>query len=156
MFKIKSTKVFLFIIVLFSLIVFLLIKNYYHFATHNTSNNNGEWESSLTFRLGNNTLIGDPFHLGIVNQPFVSGKEYAITWYLWGDQDDLVKEPFKLIATKPTGQNYTLVENYAIAYGTEGSNAQVPTLFTIPSPGIWQLSVYINNDFFGSIVLNVE
>jgi hypothetical protein len=125
----------------------------------NTDGNNNStepnWAVSRTFKFGEHTMIGQPSKLGIIEATFIAGKQQGIHWFFWGDQSELVKGTFKLIAQKRGLQPIILVENSAIAYGTKGAEAQVPMLLTLPSDGLWKLNVYIDNKLYGSVVVKV-
>lgn len=56
----------------------------------------------------------------------------------------------------PCGSRITLTDNQAIAYGTNQTDAQVPTLFTLPSSGVWKFIVFVDREKYGEIVVKVE
>ncbi|MGM0885024.1 MAG: DUF4871 domain-containing protein [Bacillota bacterium] len=154
----------LLVVLVFSPKIYTLFeeKSYYNivgfdkaYEINNNKISEQEWETSPLFKVGEYTMIGQPSKLGIIDTTFISGKQRGIHWFLWGEQTELVKGTFKITATKQGKQPITLIENYAIAYGTKGSDAQVPTLITIPSSGLWKFDAYIDDGVYGSIVINV-
>ncbi|UJF35285.1 DUF4871 domain-containing protein [Paenibacillus hexagrammi] len=115
-----------------------------------------EWKTSPIFSVGERTMVGQPAKIGILDTAFIAGKQKGVHWFLWGDQKKLVKGTFKLTASTQGARPLTIVENYAIAYGSEGVDAQVPTLMSIPSPGLWKLVAYVDDEIYGSIVIRVS
>lgn len=114
-----------------------------------------DWETSPAFSIGERTMIGQPSKIGISDTDFIAGKQKGVHWFLWGDKETLVKSTFKLTAKSQEVKPINIVENYGIAYGTDGVDAQVPTLVTIPSPGLWKFNAFVDNKLYGSIVIRV-
>jgi hypothetical protein len=152
-FKMKKTLITIILVMLLLLIVVNVNdKN----AKETNEISEQDLEISPKFEVGEHTMIGKKSKLGIIETTFVSGKEQGVYWLLWGKTNDLVKGTFRLTAKTEGSQPITLADNQAIAYGTKGADAQVPTVITIPSSGLWKFNVYINEELFESIVVDVH
>lgn len=114
-----------------------------------------DWEISPIFKVGESTMVGEPSKIGILDTAFTAGKQKGVHWFLWGEQEDLVKRTFKLMASTQGTKPITVVENYGIAYGSNGAEAQVPTLLTIPFPGLWKFDAFVDDEKYGSIIIRV-
>ncbi len=113
------------------------------------------WAVSPVFQVGDQTMIGQPSKIGIMDPAMIAGKQMGIHWFLWGEPEELVSKSFALTARTQGSEPISIVKNSAIAYGTDGADAQVPTLITIPSPGTWKFDAYVGGALFGSIVIEV-
>jgi len=114
------------------------------------------WELSPSFEAEEHQFVGQPNKVGIIEAAFTKGKQTGLHWYLWGDQEKLVKGSFKLTASRQGDLPLTLMDHYAIAYGTNGADAQVPSVITIPSSGLWKFDAYVDDEIYGSVVVEVD
>lgn len=117
---------------------------------------NGDWIISPTFNIGEHKIRGENLKFGIVDSPITAKKQIGIHWLLWGEQDELVRKSFKLTAVKEhSTKELLLLNDYAIAYGDNGAVAQVPSLITFPTEGVWKITSYLDDRKFSTIYINV-
>jgi hypothetical protein len=136
---------------------------------------NPELEVSSTFSIpvtfeegkdGEYILVGEKgklaFQIGsrsenetIELSPIVANKPDKYMWYLWGD--DLTKKPFKVIGTNmDTEEDLVVVEDTVLGAELNGADAHIPSLMEFPTVGLWKLDAYIDEELFGSIVVEIK
>ncbi|GGB71928.1 hypothetical protein [Fictibacillus barbaricus] len=149
-------------------------------STHMTSVSK-DWQVSPTFKVNNYVMVGEEGRLGFIvgpfqskkgelldKQPFIAGKGSKFMWHLWGKPEEL-KGKFKVEAVNQKGERqkvliinskktYEFVWHYPSVGGrNNGADAHVPSGMIFPKEaGLWRLNVYIGNELFGNIVVEVE
>jgi hypothetical protein len=89
---------------------------------------------------------------------FYAGHEQKYMWHLWGDEDELSGQ-FKVVGVnKETKEEVEVLK--ANIYGVSPNNnanadERIPSLMSLPYPGLWRLDAYIDEKLFGSIVVKV-
>ncbi|MDF2815688.1 MAG: signal peptidase [Paenibacillus sp.] len=126
------------------------------------------WEVSSTFTVSmpNSTgsvsplkLRGEKDKLAIVDQPIIARKPYQNYWFFWGKPEELDGIP-QIIGVR---QGNELNRRVVFAAGgmsgpiTGTSDGHIPpSNMIIPEPGLWRLEAYIGDQYFGSLVVNVQ
>jgi hypothetical protein len=114
---------------------------------------------------GQHVLIGEKGKLGfliasgandetIEIEPFQTNKPDKYMWYLWGE--NLKNKPFKVMGINiDTEQNVVFVEEITLGSELNGSDAHIPSNMEFPSDGTWKLEAYVDDQLFGTIMINV-
>jgi hypothetical protein len=77
-------------------------------------------------------------------------------WHFWGTPAEL-QGSLKITGTsKETGETITVFEADATGQPNNGADAHNPSMMSLPSPGLWQLEVFIGEKLFGSVVVEVH
>jgi hypothetical protein len=129
-------------------------------------------EPSPFFRSENITLQGKEGKIGILNNSsFTAGKGNKYMWHFWGTKEELSQKPFKVVAIDlKTEKEYpVLVEgagtvNEKLVWEYEGgpsgpvngADAHIPSYMELPTKGLWELNAYLDDEFFGSIIVSVK
>jgi hypothetical protein len=93
--------------------------------------------------------------MGITDTSFIRGKANKYLWFFWGEANQF-EGSIKILGNELESDDEVILFIANEIYGPhEGANAHLPTMIKIPSSGPWNLSVFINNIFFESIVVNV-
>ncbi|MFZ0446289.1 MAG: hypothetical protein WAM95_16970 [Bacillus sp. (in: firmicutes)] len=136
---------------------------------------NPELEVSSTFSIpvtfeegkdGEYILVGEKGKLafqigsGLENEtielsPIRAKQPNKYMWYLWGA--DLGNKPFKVIGTNAdTEEDLVVVEDRVLGAKFNGADAHTPSLMEFPTAGLWKLDAYIDEELFGSIVVEIK
>ncbi len=136
---------------------------------------NQNWDISPTFILpvtigdkgkGELTLIGKEGKLGLQVQQFIKGNQDKLFWYFWDDSPEetnqLIGKRIDIIGTTKEVANeeatvhelYSGMLNASISDNDKVANGH--SLITFPTEGIWKLDAYVDDKFFGSIVVEVQ
>ncbi len=122
---------------------------------------NKEWEISPLFKSGTYTMIGQEGRVGFIYDHsevtrFYPNKKQKYMWHFWGKVEEL-QGPLKVTGTsKDTGEQITVLSVATIGGPNNGADAHIPSLMSLPSPGLWRLDAYIGEKIFGSIIVQVQ
>ncbi len=134
----------------------------------NTENTDNGWSVSPTFEVGQSEVRGKENRLAIDNIPFTAKENDTYVIYFWGEQEELMKGPVKIEAVhESTGDTEKAIVDYA---GTEdeekvwetgspqvgGDQAHLTVNLSLPYEGLWRLDVFIADEKFDSIIVEVN
>ncbi|MBT2734514.1 hypothetical protein [Bacillus sp. ISL-7] len=77
-------------------------------------------------------------------------------WLFWGDLNKIVGNNLKVIASNEKGNKLTVIKANPIGGENWGAPASTPSGIELPTKGIWKLDAYINDNLFGTIVVDVK
>lgn len=125
-----------------------------------TDSENKEWEVSPLFKSGY-TMIGKEGRLGFIYDDsevtrFYPNKKQKYMWHFWGQSEEL-QGPLKITGTsKETGELITVFSVEAIGGSLNGADGHIPSIMSLPSPGLWKLETYFGGKLFDSITVQVH
>ncbi|XEC92524.1 hypothetical protein AB6A23_14045 [Paenibacillus tarimensis] len=145
-------------------------------SNENSEINAAEWRASPTFHIpvtfgdgtkGEYILVGEEGRIGFLTGglPMVTGKPNKYMWHLWGDTLDDTQQLFgKNIEirglSKETGEEILV---FTGSTGIPNPNipdnnhvARMPSSMSLPYAGLWRLDAYLEDELFGSIVVQVQ
>lgn len=114
------------------------------------------WEVSPLFTSGTYQLRGIPNKVGFIDAGFIAGKNNKYLWHFWGSEYEL-NGNFKVKALKKG--THQLIDVFSADYlggKNNGADHSIPSSMSLPTSGLWQLLVYMNDQLFGSIVIDVK
>ncbi|RHW41573.1 hypothetical protein D1B31_07600 [Neobacillus notoginsengisoli] len=132
------------------------------------------WNLSSEFKSSEGDyLLGEEGKAGLIGPEFKAGKIDKWLWHFWGDEKTIEGGNFKVVAIhKETGEKEkALVENAGtsneqkvweygkLAYspnGVRGSDSSMPSNMSLSTPGVWRLEIFIGENYFGAIVVDVK
>ncbi|MCH7323285.1 hypothetical protein LZ480_15520 [Solibacillus sp. MA9] len=138
------------------------------------SEENQQWDLSPEFETSTGEkLIGQKNKVGIIEGEFKAGVIEKWLWHLWGDGQTIKSGNFKVVAiNKDTGEKEKVLitdagtsnERKVWSYGeldyspngVRGSDSSRPSNVSFSKVGIWRLEVFIGDERFGSIVVDVK
>ncbi|WP_154665900.1 hypothetical protein [Paenibacillus pinihumi] len=150
------------------------------FMTGCASNNQyyaeeNSWKVSPLFVSGPYTMIGKEGRVGFIYNDtevnrFYPGKQQKYIWHFWGsdpqESQALQGKELKITAvSKATGQRLELMKTKVQRTGTYYAQSEiwdnepivrVPSLMSLPTPGLWRLDAFIGEQLFGSVVVRVH
>lgn len=114
------------------------------------------WETGPTFESGAYELRGVKGRLGFIDAGFTAGKPNKYMWHFWGREEQLDGS----IRIEAVRQNSNRVETIFAAerLGSplNGADAAIPSMMTLPEPGMWRLMAFVDDTLWGSVVVNVK
>jgi hypothetical protein len=115
------------------------------------------WQVSENFTTNGVDMRGGPERLALMDQPILAGQHQQHTIYFWGSINEVTGK-LTMLAVSEDGKSISLIpKTYIIpAAPLDGADNHVKSLFSIPTSGLWRLQVYIDDQVFGSIVINVK
>lgn len=138
------------------------------------SKENQQWDISTEFETPTgDKLIGQKDKVGIIGGVFKAGDIEKWLWHLWGDEQTIKSGNFKVVGiNKDTGEKEMVLitdagtanERKVWSYGeldyspngVRGSDSSRPSNLSFSKAGIWRLEVFIGDEHFGSIVVDVK
>jgi hypothetical protein len=114
------------------------------------------WEVSPLFTSGTYQLRGIPNKVGFIDAGFIAGKSNKYLWHFWGSEYEL-NGNFKVKALKKG--THQLIDVFSADYlggKNNGADHSIPSSMSLPTSGRWQLLAYMNDQLFGSIVIDVK
>lgn len=128
------------------------------------------WETSPTFDLLDedgsvvyaDRVVGVEGRIGflkrhdfIANAPETTGKMF---WYVWGDPKKLIRKPLVAMAVHQQTDTKIVLDQSQLSSGSlYGEDVNSLTSFKpFPLKGQWRIDVYIDGDFYESIVVHVK
>ena len=139
----------------------ILIAVLFLLAGCSAENENKDWKVSHLFKSSAYTMIGQEGRLGFIYDDgevvrFYPNKKQKYMWHFWGEPEEL-KGLLKVTGTnQETGKFITVFEDRGLGGPYNGADAHVPSLMSLPSPGLWELDAYIGEKLFGSITVQVH
>ena len=114
------------------------------------------WVNSPQFHSGDYQMTGTKNKIGIINPGFIAGKANKYMWHFWGTPEELTGS-VKIIALKQgSTELQPIFEGNPSLAQLNGANASMPSLMSLPTSGQWRLTVYVEDVWFGSIIVQVE
>ena len=114
---------------------------------------------SDTFTSGSYTMIGEKGKLGFIYDDattFEAGEPNKYMWHFWGEESEL-DGPFKVIGhNQETNEEIVAFESSELGGPNNGADAHTPSSMQLPSKGIWELDAYVDDELFGTVVVEVE
>lgn len=114
------------------------------------------WAESPTFASGAYMLRGVEGRVGIIDPGFIAGKGNKAMWHFWGNDKEIQGAVSIYGVQKGASVPLLLFESSETGGPNNGADAHMPSLMTMPTPGLWRLMAYIDGTLFGSIVVNVK
>ncbi|MFC4766621.1 DUF4871 domain-containing protein [Effusibacillus consociatus] len=128
------------------------------------------WEVSPSFKSNDREMRGIQGKIGILGPSFIAGKVDKFMWHFWGDRRVFDSRKVKIVAVnKRTGEKVqTLIQDAGtsnerkvweydgLGGPNNGADAHMPSNMSLPSSGVWRLNVYIGEEFFGSVIVEVQ
>lgn len=101
--------------------------------------------------------------------PIIAGKGNKYMWYFWGSEEEL-RGNLKVVGINEQGEKHKVLVQDAGSEKEEmvweysntsysplnGADGHRPSNMVFRTPGLWKLNIYINDRFFGDIVVKVE
>lgn len=114
------------------------------------------WEIGPTFKSGAYELRGAKGRLGFIDAGFAAGKPNKYMWHFWGGEEEL-DGVLKIEAVRK-GSNRIEPVFAAERLGSplNGADAAIPSMMTLPEPGMWRLMAFVDGALLGSVVVNVK
>jgi hypothetical protein len=114
------------------------------------------WDVSPLFTSGTYQLRGIPNRVGFIDAGFIAGRSNKYLWHFWGTEAEL-NGNFKVKALKKgTHQFIDLFSADYLGGKNNGADRSIPTSMSLPTSGRWKLLAYMNDQLFGSIVIDVK
>lgn len=114
---------------------------------------------SDTFTSGSYTMIGEKGKLGFIYDDATTleaGESNKYMWHFWGEESEL-DGPFKVIGhNQETNEEIVAFESSELGGPNNGADAHTPSSMQLPSKGIWELDAYVDDELFGTVVVEVE
>ncbi|MFD2923924.1 hypothetical protein [Halobacillus naozhouensis] len=102
-------------------------------------------------------VIGSKDGFGITgNFPMKADKQKKFFWFYWGEEN-IKNQPVKVMAYKKGSEELIKVFSGKFYEGAQINENEVnmPSYLMLPSPGVWNLLAYINDELSGNIVVEV-
>lgn len=120
------------------------------------------WEESPSFVAGKTPLKGIEGKVAIADSTFIAGEKNKQMWFFLDPQmpsGKLSIIALKQGSTKPTPilfQDETFEQTWTAPTPIHSNIKELPFLMSLPSPGLWVLNVYIDEEYYEQIVIQVE
>jgi hypothetical protein len=118
--------------------------------------NEPSWTISPLFKTGVYQVRGIEKNIGIIDNGFFAGKRNKFMWHFWGDEKKL-DGPFQVTAVKKGSNQIIHVFSASFLAGAlNGADRITVSSMSLPTPGLWRLMAYVNDQMLGSIVVDVK
>lgn len=120
------------------------------------------WQESPSFVEGKVPLKGIQGKIAMADSPFIANKPTEQMWFFFDStmpSGNLSMIALKQGFTTPTPvlfQNETSKQTWTVSHTIDSNTKELPLLMSLPSPGLWVLNIYIDENFYEQIVINVE
>ncbi|RKD21049.1 hypothetical protein BEP19_15330 [Ammoniphilus oxalaticus] len=116
------------------------------------------WEESPTFQSNGVVMRGIPDRLAIIDTPLKAGEEQDFSWHFWGHLDEVTGKLTVMAEQQDVKKTVVLIQKVYIlpAAPSNGADNHFPSMLSLPSPGLWKISVYIKDRYFDSIFVEVN
>ena len=116
------------------------------------------WQVSPTFSADGVTMRGLEGRLAIADMSIQSGKQSKVTWYFWGNPEEVTGKIAVIGNNQETQTSVTLMDKvYMIpSQPAHGAQNHWDMELFFPSAGTWKLDVFIDQQVFDSIVVPVS
>lgn len=133
-----------------------------------------EWETSPTFNIGEiskHEVQGEKGKLVVDNTPFIAGKTQKYMWYFWDNEEVLnagnvrieakhekTGEKHKALVTQTGTKDEKKIWEVNSPPGppNNGADAHMPSNLSLSYEGLWKLNVYIGDELFGNVIVEVS
>ncbi len=119
-----------------------------------------EFELSPSFAVSETDereMVGVEGSVGLLFGDFAAGEPSKQMWHFWGD--DLQN---KLLTVKAFHQEtdteinpFVREEEHRLSGPNNGADYHLPSLLKLTEPGIWKMDIYLNEEYYDSIVVDV-
>ena len=117
------------------------------------------WEdNSPTFSHEFGEMFGKKGSIGIIGSKMMFNYEQKWMWHFWGTEEISYKE-WEVKAFKEGNEkaiNPIIFKDEKLYPRGDEINGHARTKMYFPSPGLWKLKVYIDDEFFDEIIVNIE
>lgn len=110
------------------------------------------WEIAPDFDLNNTTVTGDIMSMGYVSSGFTAGQPNKFLWHFFAGGE--LKGPLRVDAVKQGTQDVRSILESNL--GGEYFNKTLPSTMELPEAGLWRLLVYVNDQFYDSMIVKVK
>ncbi|RKD25972.1 hypothetical protein BEP19_03340 [Ammoniphilus oxalaticus] len=123
------------------------------------STSNTDVELSPTFIVEGSEIQGIEGKIAIFPSEFIAEQTNKYLWHFWGVGDESFEFRVEAIDIQ-TGEKINPfpldVPTKVLPSPLRGAEATSPSSVTLPKSGIWQLDAYVNEELFGSIIVEVN
>lgn len=121
------------------------------------SNPNMNWQVSPEFISQGVKLRGEQGRIAIQDKQLKAGVQQQTKLFFWGFEDEVTGKMVIIGQSKETGDKTRLVETYSIpAKPTAGASNSEDLLLYFPNKGLWQLQVFIDQQPFANLIVDVQ
>ncbi|WLD94638.1 DUF4871 domain-containing protein [Alkalihalobacillus sp. AL-G] len=128
------------------------------------------WEPSSTFKTTENReMIGMENRIGVIcTTELKSNSPAKCMWHFWDDTLQTSKEYTvrvegimeennkKFPVLTPLDGEPTYTQKLGLMGSNNGAPFHLPSRLLFPHSGVWKVSIYFNDDYFDSIILDVK
>jgi Domain of unknown function (DUF4871) len=121
------------------------------------------WETSSTFESSGFKMLGKPQKVGIIYEPFESGKTKKYMWHFWGNNIPSgkltvlgLKEGTKTVKPVLELDGYLVWASRELGGANNGADAHIPSNLKVNGPGKWKLFIFIGETYIDYIVIDVR
>ncbi|MBO8156391.1 MAG: DUF4871 domain-containing protein [Bacillaceae bacterium] len=128
------------------------------------------WKPSSTFDLDHGqTVIGIQGQAALsLRQPFPVGEPTRVEWFFWGEEQELKEKTFSVIGVHeneksvekvlidPENELLLWMNSEPIQVTGQAAVAKAESDLFFSKAGLWCLNVYVGNQLYGQIVIEVE
>ncbi|WP_456289496.1 DUF4871 domain-containing protein [Paenibacillus sp. AK002] len=115
----------------------------------------GSWEPSPSFVSGSYAMTGVEGRLGFIHSGLIAGKPNKYMWHFWGLDEELTGELVITAVKQNSSEIIDVFKSRVAPYPHNGADASLPTTMLLPSPGLWRITVSIDGQLFGSVIVEV-
>ncbi|GAA3403090.1 DUF4871 domain-containing protein [Paenibacillus hodogayensis] len=115
------------------------------------------WKVSPSFRSGAYEMLGIPQRIGLIDAGgFIAGKSNKYMWHVWGNPEELQGEFTVQAVRQGSDRMIPLFSADGLGSALNGADAAIPSMLTLPEPGMWRLMAFIGGRLEGSVVVDVQ
>jgi hypothetical protein len=117
-----------------------------------------KWEVSPTFSTDYGEMFGKEGKIGIIGGEVKAGKGQKWMWFFWGPEDISYKEWEVKAIHQTTNKeiNPILFKDEKLTPRGKEIKGHARSQVSFPSPGLWKIKVFIDNEFFDEFVVEVK
>ncbi|MCC2252345.1 MAG: hypothetical protein ACQEWU_19920 [Bacillota bacterium] len=125
-----------------------------------------DWELTPTFEYHTKSKDGEDLTYEVIGKkdafgitgpfPIVSSKSQKYFWFYWG-QENIKNQPVEIMALKKGAKDLIKVFSGEFYSGAQINKNEVnmPSNLLFPSPGVWNVLIFIDDELTGNIVVEV-
>ncbi|MBU8880084.1 DUF4871 domain-containing protein [Bacillus sp. FJAT-29790] len=126
------------------------------------------YEVTPTFVSEAEDFVGIEGKVGFLNNNFKENEFEKTVWHFWGESDEIkgvvrvegthleTGEKFPILLNGPNLKNATWEFNNGFTQPNLGATKTMPSYVGFEKSGLWEVSVYLNNNHLGEFILEVK
>lgn len=126
------------------------------------------YEATPTFVSENEEFVGIEGKTGFLNNHFQENKFEKTLWHFWGESDEIkgavrvegthleTGEKFPLLLSGPDLKDATWEFNNGFTQSNLGATKTMPSYVGFEKAGLWEVSVYLDNNHLGEFIIEVK